>query len=1399
MPDLYERLGGEILVNTATLNNQTQPTITRLANGGFVVSWADSSLLGGDTSISSIKAQIFDASGNKVGGEFLVNFNTLNAQSQPAIAGVASGGFVVCWADSSGQGGDADKTSVKAQIFDASGTKVGGEFRVNTTTANDQQDPSVTALASGGFVVSWADSTGDASAGGIKAQIFDASGNRVGNEFLVNTATFNFQDQPTITSLSSGGFVVSWSDLSGQGLDASGRGIKAQIFDASGNKVGAEFLVNTAALNNQHQPTITSLASGGFVVSWSDDSGQGGDASPAGIKAQIFDGSGNKVGGEFLVNTTTPQPQQEPAITALPSGGFVVSWFDNVNAEIKAQIFDASGNRVGSEFLVTTETTNFQQAPTITALASGAIVISWQDDSGVFLQGADPSGFGIKAQIFVISDGPTDIALSSASVSEIAIENLTVATLSATGSVNGAFSYSIVSDSTNGAFRLEGDRLVVADNARLDFETAPSATVVIRVTDTNGNSYDESFTLAVTDVANEARFAAGADFLVNTETQNDQSDPTIIALANGGFVVSWADNSGQGLDAVGTGIKAQIFDANGNKVGSEFLVNFNTLNAQSEPTITALPSGGFVVSWTDNSRQGGDASFLAVKAQIFNASGNKIGSEFLVNTATTSSQDQPTITSLSSGGFVVSWASLSGQGGDASGRAIKAQIFDASGTKVGGELLLNTATLADQLQPTITSLGSGGFVVSWRDESNQGDPDVGIKAQIFDASGNKVGIELLVNSATLSEQSQPTITSLASGGFVVSWSDFSGQGGDASQFGIKAQIFDASGNRVGGEFLVNTATLDTQEQPAITALPSGGFVVSWADSSRERAGVLVFDVKAQIFDASGNKVGNEFLVNTATLNSQTQPTLTVLASGAIVVSWTDASGQGGDASGFGIKVRIFSPTTNLIVGTPGNDNLIGTPGDDQIDGRAGDDVLDGRAGNDAMIGGTGNDIFHVDSIGDTVFEALAEGRDTLYASTSYVLAGGVHVEVLATGNDAGTAPINLTGNSLGQEISGNAGANTLSGGGGNDTLIGFGGNDIYLVDNREVVVIEAANNGRDLVYASVNYVLSAGAHVEALLARSMTSIAAINLTGNALSQEIWGSAGANMLDGGGGKDTLIGFGGNDIYLVDDREVVIIESAGAGRDLVYASVSYALTTGQEIEALLVRQMSSTAAINLTGNAFAQEIWGSAGANTFNGGGGRDTLIGFGGNDIYLIDNREVVVIEAANNGRDLVYASVSYALTTGQEIEVLLARFMSSTAAIDLTGNAFAQEIWGSAGANILNGGGGNDTLISFGGNDVFAFTTALGSGNVDVLFDFASGSDRIALDDAVFAGLSPGALAAGAFVVGSAAQDADDRIIYNSATGQLLFDADGNGAGAAVHFATVQVGTAIAGTDFIVI
>ena len=127
-------IGDEFLVNTETRSHQSRPNITSLADGGFAVTWRDESDTLGDTSVSSVKGQIFDASGAKVGGEFLANTQTLGEQKYPAIGGLAGGGLVVVWRDASGTLGDASGTSIKAQVFDADGAKVGSEFLVNTET-----------------------------------------------------------------------------------------------------------------------------------------------------------------------------------------------------------------------------------------------------------------------------------------------------------------------------------------------------------------------------------------------------------------------------------------------------------------------------------------------------------------------------------------------------------------------------------------------------------------------------------------------------------------------------------------------------------------------------------------------------------------------------------------------------------------------------------------------------------------------------------------------------------------------------------------------------------------------------------------------------------------------------------------------------------------------------------------------------------------------------------------------------------------------------------------------------------------------------------------------------------------------------------------------------------------
>ena len=117
----------------------------------------------------------------------------------------------------------------------------------------------------------------------------------------------------------------------------------------------------------------------------------------------------------------------------------------------------------------------------------------------------------------------------------------------------------------------------------------------------------------------------GSEILVNTATVSDQYGPQITALSNGGFVVTWYDESlgvgGATGDASGYAVKAQVFAAGGAPVGSEILVNTATFNLQYDPQITALSNGGFVVTWNDYSEgvggATGDASSAAVKAQVF--------------------------------------------------------------------------------------------------------------------------------------------------------------------------------------------------------------------------------------------------------------------------------------------------------------------------------------------------------------------------------------------------------------------------------------------------------------------------------------------------------------------------------------------------------------------------------------------------------------------------------------------------------------------------------------------------------------------------------------------------------------------------------------------------------------
>ncbi|MDQ3479188.1 MAG: calcium-binding protein, partial [Pseudomonadota bacterium] len=214
---------------------------------------------------------------------------------------------------------------------------------------------------------------------------------------------------------------------------------------------------------------------------------------------------------------------------------------------------------------------------------------------------------------------------------------------------------------------------------------------------------------------------------------------------------------------------------------------------------------------------------------------------------------------------------------------------------------------------------------------------------------------------------------------------------------------------------------------------------------------------------------------------------------------------------------------------------------------------------------------------------------------------------------------------------------------------------------------------------------------------------------------------------------------------------------------------------------------------------------------NGGLGADTMDGGIGNDIFFVDNVGDIVTEGIGEGNDLVRSSVDF--TLGDNVD----RLTLTGSAITGTGNALNNIISGNDAGNVLFGDGGNDRLSGGNGDDGlyggtgndrltggagvdgFVFNTALDQNtNVDRITDFSVAEETISLDSSVFTQIATGELAVGAFHEGTAAADADDRIIYDSATGRLYYDADGNGAEAAVQFAQVTAGTALTNADFFV-
>ena len=1012
--------GNEFKVNTITTNSQVDPSISALADGGFVIAWSDDTK---DGSGWGVYAQRLNSEALVSGAEFRVNSQTNDNQYNAFALGLAGGGCVIAWRDNA-------TSNSNAQVYAATGAKVGAEITLNTFQNNWQQSPAMAALPSGGFIAVWGSDWQDGSYYGVFGQIFSATGSKVGAEFQVNTTTANGQYHPQVAVQADGSFAVIWVS---EAQDGSGTGVYAQEFNSAGQKVGLETAINTFTAGDQRFPTIAALADGTYATAW---------------QSIDQDGSGWAVEGKL--------------------------WAPGIQSMLGAStsIITLRGDDAGN---------NINQA-NVSVLDGGAGADTLQGGSGNTLYVVDNVGDVVTEAANGGTDwirGSVNYTLPN-NVENMVLSG--DVGLRATGNTLGNILQGSAGNDTlqggTGDDVLDGgagsNTAVYVGNISEYVLTAGAQGNVVQVKDNdlaNGNEGTDNLsnvhTLRFADGDLQVQVGRKADQLVNTYTSGAQNHASMAKLQDGGYLVVWQS---EGQDGSGWGVYGQRYSSSGGLVGSEFRANTTVIDSQYlnyhdslNQRIAALEDGGFVITWASNSQ---DGSGWGVYGQRYTEQGVPSGSEFRINTTTTGNQVDPSATGLNGGGLVVVWSDDRKDGG---GWGIYAQRYDASGTKAGTEFKVNAQISANQYQPHVTALTGGGFIVAWRDDYSQNP-----MAQIYDITGAALlDVDLALTNAG-NWQLHTSFVPRADGGFVAVWAS---AGQDGSDWGIFGKIFNAAGEAQSIEFPVTTTTIYSQTAPQVAAQADGSFMVVWMSDQQDGSGWGIF---ARRFDASGTPLSSEIQINTTTSQSQEYPSVVALADGAYAFSWH--SNDNGDLN-IQSQIWTPTTGLNAlsVAGDDNNNNLV-QPGAQLIDGGAGADIMQGGSDGTTYVVDNVRDRV-VEAVNGGFDEVISSISYTIPVNVEKLtLSGSPNLEAKGSSQGdqlIGNAGANLLTGLAGNDVlSGNGGNDTLVGGEGNDVLDGGAGVNVAIIEgtadffNRKVnangdwVITDSLTDGSDAVDGS---------------------------------------------------------------------------------------------------------------------------------------------------------------------------------------------------------------------------------------------------------------------------------------------------------------------------------------------
>jgi len=387
--------------------------------------------------------------------------------------------------------------------------------------------------------------------------------------------------------------------------------------------------------------------------------------------------------------------------------------------------------------------------------------------------------------------------------------------------------------------------------------------------------------------------ANGTEYPIVGSLIGDQVFPDAAISPTNGIVV-WQDNA---TDGSGWGISARRLDATLSGTLGTFRVNATGANDQSNPRVALLKNGGAAIVW-----QGGKLGFQNVFARFLTASNTfYTTNDLAVNTFTNYLQINPALAVLTNGNVIVVWSSFN-QVSTNSMMDVYGQILATNGTKIGTNFLINQFTKFNQRTPAVSPLKNGGFVVAWVSEQeraaapNWGSnttvfsssslpfPSVDIYARLFNANGTPATSEFIVNLGA-NACANPDVAVASDGGFMVAWDekDISNR---TNGWDIHARPFNSGG--IGGSaILVNTHVFGDQYVPRIKCIGID-YLVTWTSLGQDGSREGVF---AQFVHNNGSLVGGEFQVNTTIMGSQMQPTLASDGVSQFLGVWTSFTGS----------------------------------------------------------------------------------------------------------------------------------------------------------------------------------------------------------------------------------------------------------------------------------------------------------------------------------------------------------------------------------------------------------------------------------------------------------------------------------------------------------------------------